>query len=126
MNTNLTATMPLREAQRADRVTETPGQRAVRFERDALPYLAQLYPTARRITGSTADAEDLVQETFAKAYACFGQFEPGTNLRAWLYRILLNTFIASCRKRQREPRRPPPARSRTGSWPAPHHLPPPG
>jgi RNA polymerase sigma-70 factor, ECF subfamily len=103
MNTNLTAAMPLRVPQRTDRATETPGQRAVRFERDALPYLAQLYPTARRITRNTADAEDLVQETFAKAYASFGQFEPGTNLRAWLYRILINTFIASCRKRQREP-----------------------
>jgi len=103
MTTNLIATMPLRVAQRADRATETPGQRAVRFERDALPYLAQLYPMARRITRNTADAEDLVQETFAKAYASFGQFEPGTNLRAWLYRILINTFIASCRKRQREP-----------------------
>jgi len=104
MTTNLIATMPLRVAQRADRATETPGQRAVRFERDALPYLAQLYPMARRITRNTADAEDLVQETFAKAYASFGQFEPGTNLRAWLYRILINTFIASRRKRQREPR----------------------
>jgi RNA polymerase sigma-70 factor (ECF subfamily) len=104
MNTNLTATMPLRVPQRIDRATETPGQRAVRFERDALPYLARLYPTARRMTRNTADAEDLVQETFAKAYASFGQFEPGTNLRAWLYRILINTFLASCRKRQREPR----------------------
>jgi RNA polymerase sigma-70 factor, ECF subfamily len=104
MNTNLTATMPLRVPQRTDRANETPGQRAVRFELDALPYLAQLYPMARRITRDAADAEDLVQETFAKAYACFGQFEPGTNLRAWLYRILINTFIASYRKREREPR----------------------
>jgi RNA polymerase sigma-70 factor, ECF subfamily len=83
--------------------TETPGQRAARFERDALPYLAQLYPTALRMTRNTADAEDLVQETFARAYASFGQFEPGTNLKAWLYRILTNTFLTSCRKRQREP-----------------------
>jgi RNA polymerase sigma-70 factor (ECF subfamily) len=96
--------MPLRVPQRTDPAMETQEQRAVRFERDALPYLAQLHPTARRITRNTADAEDLVQETFAKAYASFGQFEPGTNLRAWLYRILINTFIASCRKRQREPR----------------------
>ena len=94
MNTNLTGTMP---------ATETPGQRAARFERDALPYLKRLYPTALRMTRNTADAEDLVQETFAKAYASFGQFEPGTNLKAWLSRILINTFIASCRKRQREP-----------------------
>jgi len=94
MNTSLTRTIP---------ATETPGQRAVRFERDALPYLKRLYPTALGMTRNTPDAEDLVQETFAKAYASFGQFEPGTNLKAWLSRILINTFIASCRKRQREP-----------------------
>ena len=94
MNTSLTGTVP---------ATETPGQRAVRFERDALPYLKRLYPTALGMTRNTPDAEDLVQETFAKAYASFGQFEPGTNLKAWLSRILINTFIASCRKRQREP-----------------------
>ena len=114
MNTNPTATMPLRVPQRTDRASETPGQRAVRFERDALPYLAQLYPTARRITRNTADAEDLVQETFAKAYTSFGQFEPGTNLRAWLYRILTNTFLTSCRKRQREPQ--PAATSEIEGW----------
>lgn len=83
---------------------ETPWQRAARFERDALPYLDQLYRAALRMTRNPADAEDLVQETFTRAYASFAQFEPGTNVKAWLYRILTNTFIGGCRKRQREPK----------------------
>ena len=74
-----------------------------RFEADALPYLDQLYAAAMRMTRNPADAEDLVQETFAKAYASFHQFKPGTNLKAWLYRILTNTFINSYRKKQRQP-----------------------
>jgi RNA polymerase sigma-70 factor (ECF subfamily) len=65
--------------------------------------MARLYPAALRMTRNPADAEDLVQETFTRAYASFAQFEPGTNLKAWLYRILTNTFITSYRKRQREP-----------------------
>ncbi len=101
MNTDFAATRPLWVSQQADRVTETPGQRAARFECDALPYLGQMYPAALRMTRHSADAEDLVQETFTRAYASFGQFQPGTNLKAWLYRILSNTFITSCRKRQR-------------------------
>jgi RNA polymerase sigma-70 factor (ECF subfamily) len=83
---------------------ESPAERAARFERDALPYLDQLYSAAMRMTRNPADAEDLVQETFAKAYASFHQFQIGTNLKAWLYRILTNTFINSYRKKQREPR----------------------
>ena len=86
-------------------VPETRGQHSARFERDALPYLDQLYAAAVRMTRNPADAEDLVQETFAKAYASFHQFEEGTNLKAWLFRILTNTFINSYRKRQREPQR---------------------
>jgi len=89
--------------QEADPLTETHGQRAARFERDALPYLDHLYPAALRMTRHPADADDLIQETFTRAYASFDQFEPGTNLKAWLYRILTNTFIASYRKRQRDP-----------------------
>jgi RNA polymerase sigma-70 factor, ECF subfamily len=77
-------------------------ERAASFERDALPYLDKMYPSALRLTRNRADAEDLVQDTFVKAYASFGQFEPGTNVRAWLHRILLTTFISSYRKRQRE------------------------
>jgi RNA polymerase sigma-70 factor, ECF subfamily len=75
-----------------------------RFERDVLPFLDQLYSAALRMTRNPADAEDLLQETFAKAFASFHQFREGTNLKAWLYRILTNTFINSYRKRQREPR----------------------
>jgi RNA polymerase sigma-70 factor (ECF subfamily) len=74
-----------------------------RFEQDVIPFLGQLYPAALRMTRNPSDAEDLVQETFAKAYAAFHQFMPGTNLRAWLHRILANTFINSYRKKRREP-----------------------
>jgi RNA polymerase sigma-70 factor (ECF subfamily) len=79
-------------------------QRGERFQRDVLPYLDQLYSAALRMTRNPADAEDLVQETFAKAFASFHQFKEGTNLKAWLYRILTNTFINSYRKKQREPK----------------------
>jgi RNA polymerase sigma-70 factor, ECF subfamily len=82
---------------------EAADQRHERFERDALQYLDQLYAAALRMTRNPADAEDVVQETYAKAYASFHQFTPGTNLKAWLYRILTNTYINSYRKRQREP-----------------------
>jgi len=78
-------------------------QRRTRFEREALPFVDQLYGAALRMTRNAADAEDLVQETFLKAYAAFHQFEAGTNLKAWLYRILTNTYINSYRKRQRQP-----------------------
>src|SRR6202012_5402821 len=74
-----------------------------RFERDVVPRLSQLYPAALRMTRNPTDAEDLVQETSVKAYAAFHQFRPGTNLRAWLNRILTTTFINVYRKRKREP-----------------------
>ena len=77
--------------------------RRARFERDALPFLDQLYAAAMRMTRNPADAEDLVQETFVKAFAAFHQFTEGTNLKAWLYRILTNTFINNYRKKQRQP-----------------------
>ena len=82
---------------------ESPDERDARFESEALQYLDQLYAAALRMTRNPADAEDVVQETYAKAYASFHQFTPGTNLKAWLYRILTNTYINSYRKRQREP-----------------------
>jgi RNA polymerase sigma-70 factor, ECF subfamily len=86
--------------------TSTTGpatDRDARFEQDVVPFRGQLYPAALRMTKNASDAEDLVQETFAKAYAAFHQFQPGTNLRAWLHRILANTFINSYRKKRREP-----------------------
>jgi RNA polymerase sigma-70 factor, ECF subfamily len=95
------------ETQEVGAVEETLEQRDERFERDALPYLDQLYSAALRMTRNPADAEDLVQETFVKAYAAFHQFQEGTNLKAWLYRILTNTFINTYRKRQRQPQQSP-------------------
>jgi RNA polymerase sigma-70 factor (ECF subfamily) len=82
---------------------ESVEDRRARFERDALPFLDQLYAAAMRMTRNPADAEDLVQETFVKAFAAFHQFTEGTNLKAWLYRILTNTFINTYRKKQRQP-----------------------
>jgi RNA polymerase sigma-70 factor (ECF subfamily) len=86
-----------------DLSTETPAERAARFERDAMPFLDQLYSAALRTTRNPADAEDLVQETFTKAFAAFHQYKHGTNLKAWLYRILTNAYINSYRKKQRQP-----------------------
>ncbi len=82
---------------------ESEAERVARFERDALPLLDQLYGAALRMTRNPADAEDLVQETMVKAYAGFGTFKEGTNLKAWLYRILTNTYINIYRKKQRQP-----------------------
>jgi RNA polymerase sigma-70 factor, ECF subfamily len=91
-------------------MAETPEapDRDERFERDVVPVLGQLYMTALRMTRNPTDAEDLVQETSVKAYAAFHQFRPGTNLKAWLHRILANTFINGYRKRRREPRQASP------------------
>src|SRR5260221_14333322 len=77
-----------------------------RFEQDVVPYMRKLYPSALRMTHNPSDAEDLIQETFARAYAAFHQFTPGTNLSAWLYRILANTFINTRRKRGPDPAHP--------------------
>jgi RNA polymerase sigma-70 factor, ECF subfamily len=74
-----------------------------RFEREAIPFMPEMYAAALRLTRNRTDAEDLVQEAFLRAYRGFGGFEPGTNLRAWLYRILTNAYINIYRKRQREP-----------------------
>ena len=84
---------------------EDSAARVERFETEALVYLDQLYAAALRMTRNPSDAEDLVQETFTKAFAAFHQYRPGTNLKAWLYRILTNTFINTYRKKQREPLR---------------------
>jgi RNA polymerase sigma-70 factor (ECF subfamily) len=74
-----------------------------RFQREALPLLDSLYAGALRMTRNPADAEDLVQETMLRAYRSFDRFEPGTNLKAWLFRIMTNAYINTYRKRQREP-----------------------
>ena len=74
-----------------------------RFERDVLPLLPSLYGAAMRMTRNPADAEDLVQDTYLRAYRGFEGFKEGTNLKAWLYRILTNSFINTYRKKQREP-----------------------
>ena len=74
-----------------------------RFERDVLPLLPGLYGAALRMTRNPSDAEDLLQEATLRAYRGFGTFQEGTNLKAWLYRILTNSFINIYRKRQRQP-----------------------
>ena len=73
------------------------------FEEQAIPFMDQLYAAAMRMTRNPADAADLVQETFVKAYGSWATFSQGTNLKAWLYRILTNTYINIYRKKQREP-----------------------
>ncbi|WP_155848509.1 sigma-70 family RNA polymerase sigma factor [Arthrobacter sp. 35W] len=86
-----------------DVATESLEDRRVRFERDAMVYVDQLYSAAMRMARNPSDAEDLVQEAYTKAFSAFHQYKPGTNLKAWLYRILTNTYINLYRKRQREP-----------------------
>ncbi|WP_237204548.1 sigma-70 family RNA polymerase sigma factor [Rothia nasimurium] len=85
------------------RSQETDAERKARFEREALMYVDQLYAAALRMARNPQDAEDLVQEAYMKAFSAFHQYKPGTNLKAWLYRILTNTYINVYRKRQREP-----------------------
>ena len=86
-----------------DLVKESSADRAVRFERDALVFTNQLYAAALRYTKNPDDAKDLVQDTYLKAFSSFHQFEEGTNLKAWLYRVLTTTFINTYRKDQRRP-----------------------
>ena len=96
---------PIDEPEAAEAVTapaQTADVRAL-FEEQAMQYMDQLYAAAMRMTKNPADAADLVQETFVKAYTAFGQFQQGTNLKAWLYRIQTNTFINNYRKNQRNP-----------------------
>ncbi len=81
----------------------TPDELRGLFAEQALPFMDQLYAAAMRMTRNPADAGDLVQETYTKAFAAFAGFEQGTNLKAWLYRILTNTYINGYRKNQRTP-----------------------
>ncbi|WP_033104708.1 MULTISPECIES: sigma-70 family RNA polymerase sigma factor [Microbacterium] len=82
---------------------DTVGDARREFEEQAIPFMDQLYAAAMRMTRNPADAADLVQETFVKAFASWASFTQGTNLKAWLYRILTNTYINIYRKKQREP-----------------------
>jgi len=82
---------------------ESDAARRQRFEAEALPHLGALLRTASRMTRNRGDAEDLVQETFLKAYRSFDQFRPGTNCKAWLFRILVNTGINDWSRRARRP-----------------------
>jgi len=81
----------------------TAAEARAQFEEQALPFMDQLYGAAMRMARNPADAADLVQETFVKAFASWASFTQGTNLKAWLYRILTNTYINTYRKKQREP-----------------------
>ena len=86
--------------------TATPTDDAAlreRFERDLMPLMSGIYGAALRMTRNPADAEDLVQDTYLRAYRGFAGFQEGTNLKAWLFRILTNSFISTYRKRQRQP-----------------------
>ncbi len=96
-------TLPLPVMTQSPEVEETTQERTARFERDAMVFIDQLYSAALRMTRNPHDAEDLVQETYAKAFGAFHQFREGTNLKAWLYRILTNAYINTYRKKQRQP-----------------------
>ncbi|WP_345372474.1 sigma-70 family RNA polymerase sigma factor [Frondihabitans cladoniiphilus] len=87
----------------SDAAAEAADAKRALFEEQALPFMDQLYAAGMRMTRNPADASDLVQETYVKAFAAFAQFTQGTNLKAWLYRILTNTFINTYRKKQRDP-----------------------
>ena len=102
MQTSLTGPA-VAQAGPAQPVTDGPTQRAGRFERDVLPHLDRVYHAARCLAAGQAAAEDLAAETFARACAAFGQVEPGSNVTAWLYRILISTFTASSANQLREP-----------------------
>jgi RNA polymerase sigma-70 factor (ECF subfamily) len=86
-----------------DDIDLTPAGPRTQFEEQALPFMDQLYGAAMRMTRNPQDAADLVQDTFVKAFAAWSRFTQGTNLKAWLYRILTNTYINGYRKKQREP-----------------------
>lgn len=100
----MTTDDPAAETGLPDDAAMSDEERTAYFEREALQHLDGLYGAALRMTRNPADAEDLVQETYAKAFSSFHQFTVGTNLRAWLYRILTNSYINIYRKKQRQPK----------------------
>ena len=87
----------------AERAVDLSASDKQRFQDEAMPLLDSLYAGALRMTRNPADAEDLVQDTLLRAYRAFDRFEPGTNLKAWLFRIMTNAYINTYRKKQREP-----------------------
>lgn len=91
------------ELEAIDVETETPEHRAARFEAEALPLLDTLYAGALRLTRNPDDASDLVQETVERAFKAFHQYKPGTNFKAWMFRIQTNNYINGYRKKQRQP-----------------------
>ncbi|MGE3913465.1 MAG: sigma-70 family RNA polymerase sigma factor [Chloroflexota bacterium] len=96
--------MTLPDSPRQPRPGVPPEERESFFESDVMQHLDALYRTALRMTRNPQDAEDLVQETMLRAYRFLDRFEPGTNLRAWLFKILTNTYINRYRKASSEPR----------------------
>ena len=98
---------PLPSDARAVQPPRHPEDLKARFEAEAGPLRPRVYVAALRLMGNPADAEDLVQETYLRAYRGFSRFQPGTNLRAWLYRILRSAFIDGYRKRRRDPKTVP-------------------
>ncbi len=97
----VSAAPPPQKSAEAPAGDQPAGDHGARFASEAIPYMSRLYPAALRLTRNHCDAEDLIQETFAKAYVKFHQFTPGTNLKAWLHTILVRTFYSSCRHRDR-------------------------
>jgi RNA polymerase sigma-70 factor (ECF subfamily) len=89
----------------AERAVDLSASDKQRFQEDAMPLLDSLYAGALRMTRNPADAEDLVQDTLLRAYRAFDRFEPGTNLKAWMFRIMTNAYINTYRKKQREPKK---------------------
>ena len=84
-------------------MTNAPSAKSALFEEQAMEHIDKLYAHAMRKTGNRVDANDLVQETYLKAFAAFDQFQQGTNIKAWLHRILENTYINQYRKLQNQP-----------------------
>ncbi|WP_413810655.1 sigma-70 family RNA polymerase sigma factor [Streptomyces sp. OE57] len=110
-------------AQRAERHRHTDAHLSARFDREAVPLLGHLRAGAIRLTGNPVDGDDLLQETCLRAWTSFGSFAEGTNLRAWLNRILVNTFINDYRKRAREPHRLSIDETTDARWgPSPDHC----
>ena len=99
--TTISAAPPPQKSAEAPAADHAAADHGARFACEAIPYMSRLYPAALRLTRNHCDAEDLIQETFAKAYVKFHQFAPGTNLKAWLYTILVRTFYSSCRHKDR-------------------------